>query len=214
MITVPCYENIYPDTMKCIWGLAERLLDTDSDYWEYELGFDYIRGYTVDKARCGAVEVARENDATHLLFVDNDMTFKPEYLEMLLEHDLDVVMGYYRHRPHDPDDKLERTNLCKLGQQSYIEQITPAEMKEAADEGYDLVQVKGGGLGFALIKMSVFDRIKRPYFLFVNYWTGHALSEDLFFCEQCANAGIDIFADTRCYCGHIFREVVGGKFDD
>lgn len=207
MIAVPCYENIFPDTMKCI-------LQTGWHYEDIDMDFDFARGYTVDRARSECVKKARESKATHLLMIDNDMVFPPEYLGYLMEHDLDVVMGYYRHRPSDPEDKVERTNLCKLGQRNYIEQITPAEMKEARDEGYDLVQVKGGGLGFTLVNMEVFDRIKRPYFLFVNYWTGEALSEDLYFCEQCAQAGIDIYADTRCYCGHIFRETKGGKFDD
>lgn len=214
MITVPCYENIYPDTMKCIWDLAGRLLDMHSDYWEYDLDFNYVRGYTVDKARNLCVHEAKLAEATHVLFVDNDMTFKPEYLEMMLEHDLPVVMGYYDHRPQDPEDKVLRTNLCKLGQLNYMEQVTPEEIREARDEGYDLIQVKGGGLGFALIKMEVFDSFVYPYFLWVNYNNGHCLSEDLYFAEQCERAGIDIFADTRCYCGHIFREVHGGGFDD
>ena len=207
MIAVPCYENIFPNTMKCIWDMGK---EADG----YEVDFDFVGGYTVDRARCECVETARRAGATHLLFVDNDMVFKPDFLNKLLEHDLDVVMGYYRHRPSDPNDTVERTNLCKLGQQHYLEQITPNEMMEALEEGYDLVQVKGGGLGFCLVNMEVFDKIKRPYFLFVNYWTGHALSEDLFFSEQCANAGIEIYADTRCYCGHIFRETKGGFQDD
>lgn len=208
MITVPCYENIFPDTFKCIWKLGQQAQG------QYEVDFDFVRGYTVDRARCNCVDRAMEEDATHLLFVDNDMIFEPDYLDLLLEHDLDVVMGYYRHRPSDPNDTVMRTNLCKLGQQHYLEQITPEEMMAARGEGYELVQVKGGGLGFCLINMDVFARIKRPWFLFVNYWTGHALSEDLFFSEQCAEAGIDIYADTRCYCGHIFRETKGGWDND
>jgi len=208
MITVPCYENIYPETLKCIWDLGmhekeKRLID-----------FDFVRGYTVDRARNLCVHKAKEAEADYILFVDNDVTFKPEYLDMLLEHELPIAMGYYDHRPSDPNDKVLRTNLCKLGQTNYIEQITPDEIKEARDEGYELIQTKGGGLGFTLVDMDVFKMLKYPYFLFVNYGDGQSLSEDLFFCEQCARAGFDIFADTRCYCGHIFREVHGGVIDD
>lgn len=213
LITVPCYENIYPDTFKSIWGLADKVMEYDTDYLEYEVGFDFVRGYTVDRARNLCVHRAKQEGATHLLFVDNDVTFGGDYLEKLMEHDLPVVMGYYDHRPTDPSDKLLRTNLCKMGQVSYIEQVTPEEIDEAREEGYDLIQVKGGGLGFTLIDMQVFEKLMYPYFLFVNYGDGQSLSEDLFFCEQCARAGIDIFADTRCYCGHMFREIRGGRND-
>lgn len=204
MVTVPCYENIYPDTMKCIWDLGKQ-----ADGY-YEVDFDYVREYTIDRARNLCVHKAKQAGATHILFVDNDVTFKPEYLDYLVEHDLPVVMGYYNHRPSDPEDKLVRTNLCKMGQVNYIEQITPDEMHEALDEGYELVQTKGGGLGFTLVDMEVFKKLQYPYFLFVTYGDGQSLSEDLFFCEQCARAGIDIYADPRCYCGHMFREIKGG----
>ena len=204
MVTVPCYENIYPDTMKCIWDLGKQ-----ADGY-YEVDFDYVRGYTIDRARNLCVHKAKQAEATHILFVDNDVTFKPEYLDYLVEHDLPVVMGYYNHRPSDPEDTLVRTNLCKMGQVNYIEQITPDEMREALDEGYELVQTKGGGLGFTLVDMEVFRKLQYPYFLFVTYGDGQSLSEDLFFCEQCARAGIDVYADPRCYCGHMFREIKGG----
>lgn len=205
MITVPCYENIYPDTMKCIWDLNKAPGHSD-----YDLDFGFIRGYTIDRARNLCVHEAKKAKATHILFVDNDVTFDYEYLDNLLEHELPVVMGYYNHRPSDPEDKLVRTNLCKMGQVNYIEQITPDEMREALDEGYELVQTKGGGLGFTLVDMEVFRKLQYPYFLFVTYGDGQSLSEDLFFCEQCARAGIDIYADPRCYCGHMFREIKGG----
>lgn len=208
MVTVPCYENIFPDTMKCIWDIGRR---ADG---RYDIDFGYVRGYTVDMARNLCVHEAKVAKATHILFVDNDMTFGPDYLDMLLEHDLEVVMGYYDHRPQHENDREQRTNLCKLGQLSYMEQIVNDEIAEALDEGYDLVQVKGGGLGFALVKMDVFDRFVYPYFTWTNYGNGQCLSEDLYFAEQCERAGIPIYADTRCYCGHIFREVHGGAGND
>lgn len=189
--------------MKCIWDLGQITSDCDID-------FQYVRGYTVDRARNQCVHLAKLANATHLLFVDNDMTFKPDYLSKLLEFDLPVVLGYYNHRPQDPEDNVVRTNLCKLDQMNYMEQITPDEMEEACNDGFDLVQVKGGGLGFALINMEVFNQFVMPYFLFVEYWNGDALSEDLYFAEQCDRANIPIYAATECYCGHIFREVVGG----
>jgi len=204
MIMVPCAESIWPDTMKCIWDLNNR------PHPGYELDFDYIRGHSVARARNLCVHRAMTAKADRMLFIDGDHTFAPMFLDMLFEDDLDVVMGYYDHRSQDPEDTLLRTNLCKLGQISYMEQITPDEMAEARDEGYDLVEVKGGGLGFTLVKMDVFAKLSYPYFKYIEYPDGHCLSEDLYFSENLAHAGIPIYADTRCYCGHIMRKVQGG----
>lgn len=200
-IIVPTYENIYPDTMKCIWDLGRATHGAEVD-------FDFIRGYTVDNARNKCVHAAKAAGADRILFVDNDMTFEPMFLDYLLEHDEDVVMGYYLHRCGDGPG--ERTNLVKTGQRNYMEQVTASEMEAALEEGYDLVEVKGGGLGFALIRLSIFDRFLYPWFRFVEWGTGGVLSEDLYFSEQCANNGIAVYADPRCFCGHIFRTVQGG----
>ena len=181
-IAVPTYENIYPDTMKCIWELGRHEGNA-------ELMFDFVRGYSVDSARNRCVHKAKEAGADRILFVDNDVTFGPDFLGNLMEHDEDVVLGYYLHRGEDGRKGL--TNLCKTGQHSYIE-------------------VKGGGLGFGLVRLSVFDRFLYPWFRFVEWGDGGVLSEDLYFSEQCANNGIKVYADPRCYCGHLFRETKGG----
>lgn len=203
VVIVPTFENIYPDTMKCIWDLKKP--------GDYELDFDFVRGYSVDRARNMGVQRAMKLGGTHILFVDNDMTFDPDFLDKLAEHDQPVVMGYYDHRSWDPKDDRQRTNLCKLGQFNYLEQVTPEEVSEANKEGYDLIQVKGGGLGFALIDLQIFSEFKYPWFDFIEYVDGNVLSEDLYFSEQCKWLGIPIYADTRCYCGHIFRQRHGGN---
>jgi len=204
LVTVPTFETIFPDTFKCIWDAMKATKG-------YEIDFETVRGYSVDRARNLCVHKAIEAGADWILFVDSDMTFEPDFLAKLLEWDEDVVMGYYDHREKDGGENGGRTNLCKLGQISYMEQITVDEMDDAWGEGYDLVEVKGGGLGFCLMKVGIFQRFMYPWFDFVEYGDGQCLSEDLFFAEQCKRAGIRLYADTRCYCGHIFREVHGGS---
>ncbi len=203
MITVPCYENIFPDTMKCIWDLRDANPDV-------ELCFEFVRGYSVDRARNLCVRKAIEAGADKILFVDNDMTFDASFLGNLIEDDLPVVMGYYDHRSWEDEPDKHLTNLCKTGQFHYKEQITTDEVDDAWGEGYDLVEIKGGGLGFCLIDLSIFRNFTNPWFKFVEYPDGQCLSEDLFFAEQCKRLGIKMYADTRCYCGHIFRKVHGG----
>lgn len=209
-ILVPTAETIFPDTMKCIWDLHKNIEDWKDGEKPYELEFDFVRGHSVDRGRNLCIHRAKQLGATHILFIDNDTTFQPHFLNYLVEHDEPVVLGYYDHRNWNPNDNKQRTNLCKLGQKDYLEQITPDEIKAAYEEGFDLIEVKGGGLGFALIDLKIFDGFLYPYFVFHEYGDGDVLSEDLYFSEQCKRVGIPIYADTRCYCGHIIRKRSGG----
>ena len=207
MVMVPTSGNIFPDTAKCIWDLGTQ----QANHENYYIDFDFVCCHTVDRSRNLCVRKAIEARTDRILFVDSDMTFDPDFLDKLMEHDLDVVMGYYDHRPGGTGQEApDATNLCKLGQFSYLEQVTVSEIDEAREEGYDLIEVKGGGLGFCLVKAEVFSLFPYPWFDFVEYPDGQCLSEDLFFSEMCARNGIRIYADTRCYCGHIFRQRHGG----
>ena len=67
------------------------------------------------------------------------------------------------------------------------------------------VAIKGGGLGCALIKSTVFNIVKFPWFRYVQYDTGDVLSEDNYFCCLARNAGLSIVVDTHVLCGHSIR---------
>ena len=95
------------------------------------------------------------------------------------------------------------------------------ELRDMRERGEHLIRVKGGGLGCALIRSSVFERVEFPWFEWIDqarekmvvadaYECRDAFSsggEDITFCIQCDAAGIPIHADTRVACGHEFREV-------
>ncbi len=201
LIAVPTYENITPDTFKSIYGL---------DPGDHDLIFDFIRGYTVATARNNIAQAAINNEADFVLMVDNDVVLPEDALLNLLEHDEDVCLGYYAHR--DTDNIYRgRTCICKLGPFNYPleSEYTAQELKELREDDIYKIQIHGGGMGCALIRTDVFDRIPYPWYDWVNYADDNRgmLSEDLFFCERCRMANIPIFADTRVGCGHLLRRV-------
>lgn len=199
LVAVPTFENIYPDTYKAIW---------DMDKGENEVMFDFVRGYDCASARNNIAQLAKGYNADYVMMVDNDVTPPSDALVNLLSHDVDVCLGYYLHRNKGNDDTL-KTCLCKQGELNYTQQYTGEELKELQDRGEYLVRIHGGGMGCALIKTSVFNRIMYPYYQWINYNDARhsVLSEDLYFCEQCKNARIKIFADSRVACGHMFRQI-------
>lgn len=196
LIAVPTFENIYPDTFKSIYNL-EIPEGVTAD-------FTFVRGYDCARARSNIVNAAKEYD--YVFMVDNDTVLPKDALKILLEDGENVMLGYYAHRVFSSQYD-GRTNLCKLGEFNYTDQYSGDEMRELREAGTYKVQIHGGGLGCALIRMSVFDRMEVPYFDWVNYQNGYVLSEDLYFAEQCKKIGMPMYADTRVECGHMYRHI-------
>lgn len=194
-IAVPTYETIQPETFKSIYGLDK------CGHW---CVFDYSQGYDVATARNNIGNQAKAEGADYVLTVDNDMRLPSDALRNLLEEPVDVCMGFYAHRWGNVFDG--RTNLCKLGEFNYTDMYTVEDMRALRDSGVKREQVHGGGLGCALIRTDVFERIPYPYFSWTHYQDGNVLGEDLNFCERCREHGIKIYADPRVACGHLFRK--------
>lgn len=198
LVAVPTFENIYPDTFKALW---------DMDKGGHDVGFEFVRGYDCATARNNIVKRALDAGADYLMMVDNDVTVPRDALVNLMEHGVDVVMGYYAHR-NGANDATTRTNVCKRGELNYTMQYTGGELAAYRNNGEYLVRVHGGGMGCILIRCSALARMQYPYYKWVDYGNGGMLSEDLYFCEQCRMAGIKVYADTRVSCGHMFRQLL------
>lgn len=207
LIAVPTFENIYPDTFKSIYGL---------DGGEHEMLFDFVRGYDCATARNRIAQMALDEKADYVLMVDNDVVLPEDALINLLDEPKDVCLGYYAHRDID-NIYRGRTSVCKLimpnGQKYYNypldSEYTAEELKNLKNQKKFKIQIHGGGMGCALIKTSVFNKIQYPWYDWVNYKDCNRgmLSEDLYFCEQCKKNGIEIYTDSRVGCGHMLRHV-------
>ena len=208
LIAVPTFETITPDTFKALWELDKK---------GHECLFEFVRGYDCATARNKIVTKAQALGADYILMVDNDVTPPCNALANLMEHGEKVVSGFYMHRSSDTNATTARTCVCKLldddGKPYFNYPLesewTAEELREKREAGEHLVQIHGGGMGCILIKTSVFDEIRYPWYDWVNYPDDNRgmLSEDLYFCEQCKNEGIPIYVDTRVSCGHLMRRI-------
>lgn len=196
-IAIPTFESIYPDTFKSLWGL-ER-----GGHW---VVFDFVRGYDCARARNNIADQAIKEKADYVLMVDNDVTLPSKALINLLEDPKDVCLGYYAYRNAD-NTYTGKTSVYKLGEYNFTQQYTAKELETLKKQNKYKVQIHGGGMGCALIKTDVFNRLNFPYFNWVNYQNNSVLSEDLYFCKICKEANIPVYVDTRVGCGHMLRHL-------
>lgn len=192
LIAVPTYETISTECYKSLWEL---------DGGGHEIMFDSVKGYDCALARIKACEMARDYGAEWLLMVDSDTVVPPDALANMLEHDVDVCLGYYQHKRSD----IGGTCLWKHG--SWANRYTGPELHALAARGRHLIRVQGGGMGCSLVRVRALGGLPYPWFRWVVTPTGTETGEDIYFCNLCRDNGIPVHADTRVACGHAYRTV-------
>lgn len=208
LVAVPTAETIYPEVFKAIYGLNK------CGHW---VVFDFVRGYDCAQARNRIAQQAINEGCDYVLMVDSDTVIPENTLECMLEDPVDVCLGIYANR-NGSNKYTGATCVCRRfdtsGEEYYNypteSEYSAEEIHSMQEEGKKKIRIHGGGFGCALVKTEVFSKIPWQWFKWVDYDDGHGtLSEDLYFCEQCKNAGIPVYADVRVTCGHIFRYVQG-----
>jgi choline kinase len=181
-IAMACNRTIKAKTFEALLKMVDH---ADYDY-EFIIA---IEGYTIAENRIYCVMKALKANCTHLLFLDDDMTFPPETLEQLLSHEKEIV-GVVA----SPRIITENTTVLKLDG----EVLTTSEIPK------ELFEVAHVGTGVMLIDMEVFKKIDQPYFKFTTHPNGMTLDgEDAYFCQQARKKDIKIYCDPTLSIGHI-----------
>lgn len=145
------------------------------------------------------IEAAKEQGCTHVLIVDDDMAYKPDALLKLLEHDKEIVSGLYLSRvyPHTP---LAFDIADEIDQSA-------GSMYLLSEEKRRLVPIVAAGFGFCLIKMTVFDKIEKPY-VRLGEISPEEWCDDIGFFNRVRKAGVESFVDMEVLVGHMGTMIV------
>ncbi|WFU05809.1 hypothetical protein QA648_21830 (plasmid) [Rhizobium sp. CB3171] len=166
--------------------------------------------------------------ATHMLFIDADISFEPEQVMRLLDADKDVVAAMYPIKDYDWGNaaKAPLRNAETLAEAALHYVGTPLTGPYAEWDG-DFVTAIYAGTGMLLIKRAVIEKMiaaypglrydaihaypgtKRSpttqYALFeclIEEETGIYLSEDFAFCHRWRAVGGEIWLDTGSKLSH------------
>lgn len=142
--------------------------------------WEYHRSSNVVQNRHNLVRAAKKMGVSHILWLDDDMTFPADTLERLLKHRLPIVGANCTTRalPIIPTAVKNDQRLPSLGK-SGIESIDQV------------------GMAVMLTETAVFDRVPLPWFLMEwdQRFPDTYCSEDMYFCRKAKSAGFRIFID-------------------
>lgn len=119
-------------------------------------------------------------DLTHVLWIDEDMGFRPDVLHVLAAHRQPIVGCNYRMR--FPPADFTALNLAGT------------ERVVSDGNAHGLQEVTYCGFGMCLMERRVFESVPEPRFLQV--WSdGHYSTEDSPFFAKCRAAGFKVYID-------------------
>lgn len=192
-------STIHPRFSECILNLVMQ------NFQQYDLVVCNTVGSRIVLNRNTIVKEAQRVKADYILWIDADTIFPISGLRRLLAHDKEIVCATTSRRMGE--------NRAPAVYPMNIEAIQPFQK---------LVPMRFVGFPFMLTKMSVFDKIKRPYFaepprrlvgvfeskeyaVSAEEMFHDVMPEDEYFCWQVREAGFDIWCDMELTMeiGHI-----------
>lgn len=174
-IGIPNTGTIKSKTALCLMELMKL---------PYEFFPIFSYGSYISENKEKIVEIARKNECSHIFFVDHDIKFNPKIVETILSQDKDIIGANYNYR------FLPIMPMVKLF----------PETKEMPTEIFKAAAISGGCM---LVKMSVFEKLSKPYFP-MEYSEGKVIcTEDVGFCEKARKEGFDVWCDPLISVKHI-----------
>lgn len=178
----------------------------------YNTATKYKKATYIHTARNTLVYDAVDLGATHLMFIDADMSFSSESFNKLIKHgldlDADIIGGLYVSR-YD-----EKRNIVKSVVKNKEGEMVLEDIKEIPqfDNPFEVDAI---GTGFMLINMRVFQELNPPFFFYTSpksfglkevAFPRNELGEDVVFCLYARQHGFKILCDPTFELGHVGKK--------
>lgn len=181
-----------------------------------------------------------KSDATHLMFIDADISFNPNDIITMLRADKDIICGIY---PKKEINWVEVSEAVKRGvPPEQLQNHTgafvvnlPHGTNSQTGKLNEPMEIANGGTGFMLIKRAVFEAlldkvpsytndmyhavdtvrevkiIKEFFATSIDEESNRLLSEDYHFCKLAREAGFKVYAAPWAAFGHTGTYTFSGQ---
>lgn len=179
---------------QCLVNLVNNKHDFD-----VEVGFHI--GSLVYDSRNKLAERAINSDCDYILWLDSDMTFMPDTLDIMVkeleDNNYEMLAGmYYRRRPPFTPTLFKELRIMPTG-------TVTREFDEIPEE---IFEVAGCGFGCVLMKRNVLWNVLCNHgYMFSPI---DNVGEDLSFCWRARMCGHKIYCDPTIALGHEIRTTI------
>lgn len=140
---------------------------------------------------------AINNNFDYVLWLDDDMVFKPDLLEKLIEDDVDVAAGLFVQRRYPYEPAIWKDIVCG-DEGRYDEKYLDYPENE-------LFEIDACGMAAVLVKGEVLKTVSETYHRTYEPISGYG--EDISFCIRAKNSGYKLWCDSRVKVGHVGRYI-------
>lgn len=223
-IVTPCMSG------KCSVGYVKGMLEYSKLATERKLPTEYLfhqGGSHVCIARNHCVDGFLKSNWDAMLFVDDDIGFRGQYILDLYDSGLDLVGGTYARKHLD----LESAFNCALQTKDFEAfkkaMYTYSARLDLTDKNIRylpekrVIEASHLPTGFLLIRRKVFETIAEafPQYRFeggqYNYFgypeSGIAFGEDYYFCDKATKAGIKLYMHAGMRLDHAGHHTYEGQ---
>ena len=183
LIGVPTTDYVHAEFMKSLTALERKLIRDGIDMDE-----KIISGTLVYIARNKIAQYAMNENFTHVLWLDSDMTFGDGIVDDLLFCGKDMVCGAFVGR---------RQTFAPC----VYEDTHAFPMKKVREFGTTPFQVDGCGFALVLTKTEVLRKVKEQFG--TCFTPTEDFGEDLAFCDRAKKAGFEIWCEPTVRPGHM-----------
>jgi len=203
-VCVPCRDTVMA-------GFAfdmARLTAFDAQNRDGELQLLQMPGTLIFTQREKLAEEALEWGADAILYIDSDMRFPADALNVLLSRDVPIIGVNATTRREPVVPTAMNLHLDKMKQEGNVRQVW-TKIESRGKVGIE--QVTAVGFGVTLIRKEVFEKIPKPWFDVI--WTDHGnvIGEDVAFCVKAMEQDIPVYVDhdLSLHIGHIGTKTFG-----
>jgi hypothetical protein len=169
------------DTVTAVFAHSLAMLMKKCGETNLSTTLHFNMGSEVAMQRQQLVDQALDTSCTHIMWIDSDMKFPPNTLNMLLSYKKDIVAGNYATRvpPHRP-----------------VAFTDPNNLDSRCFSGTGLEEVWAVGSGMMLVNRKVYEKIPRPHYK-IEYDENYTslVGEDVYFCNNAHKYGYTVFVD-------------------